>query len=308
MNGLELSRRYFSEVGLPLLRDRLGRELVRIAAGLVGPGSECWGYDDEISRDHDWGPGFCLWVKLDDMPTLGDTLARVYEQLPKEYLGYSPRVALPGEEGRVGVMAVEYFYKQYTGLDHPPGNLQEWAHIPTANLALVTNGEVFHDGPGWFSSWRRVLTAEYPNDLRLRQIAAKCMNAGQTGQYNLPRSYRRRDEFAWRYAQGLFCKEIAEMVFWLNSCYPPYYKWLLRGVRDLAILGEAVQKGIEQLLGANGLEAKMELIEDLCGQLAVQLRAQGLSQSSSDFLMDHGPQVQGNIKDTDIRCRFNAGF
>ena len=60
MQGLELSRRYF-EVCLPLLQEQAGDILPLCAVGLAGEGSECLGFDDATSRDHDWGPGFCIW-------------------------------------------------------------------------------------------------------------------------------------------------------------------------------------------------------------------------------------------------------
>ena len=34
----------------------------KIAVGIVGEGSHCFGYDDDISTDHDFVPGFCMWV------------------------------------------------------------------------------------------------------------------------------------------------------------------------------------------------------------------------------------------------------
>ena len=60
--GLDLCEAFFEEYGLPMLQSEFPAYLPYIAAGLVGEGSECFGFDDEISRDHDFGPGFCLWL------------------------------------------------------------------------------------------------------------------------------------------------------------------------------------------------------------------------------------------------------
>jgi len=49
MKGLELCEGYFREEGPPVLKREFGELFDRMAIGLVGDGSECYGYDDEIS-------------------------------------------------------------------------------------------------------------------------------------------------------------------------------------------------------------------------------------------------------------------
>ena len=61
MKGLELSKAFYEEYGKEMLEE-FPELLPYLAAGLAGSGSECFGYDDEISADHDLEPGFCIFL------------------------------------------------------------------------------------------------------------------------------------------------------------------------------------------------------------------------------------------------------
>ena len=82
MQGLELAKRYYEEVGRPMLERDFPELLPRLAAGLVGEGSECLGFDDAISQDHDFGAGFCLWFSAEDYNQYGNALQDAYDRLP----------------------------------------------------------------------------------------------------------------------------------------------------------------------------------------------------------------------------------
>ena len=91
MKGIELSRAFFEQYGRKMIENEFSEYADRIAAGLVGQGSERYGFDDEISRDHDNCAGFCLWISKEDDEKFGFELARAYRHLAGEYMGKHQR-------------------------------------------------------------------------------------------------------------------------------------------------------------------------------------------------------------------------
>ena len=301
MKGLALSESYYQAHGRPMILERFGNYAERIAAGLVGDGSECFGFDDEISRDHDWGPGYCIWLLPEDYEKISDSLCEAMAELPRTFAGYGPRAVSDWGEGRVGVFEIAQFYKAFTGLDHVPARLGEWLRLQECYLAACTNGKVFHDPFGEFTRWREELLKFYPEDVRLKKIAARCMTIAQFGQYNFMRCYKRGEYFALQYAETKFCHDAISLAFLLNRRYCPFFKWMHRGLKKLPILGEVLHSKISQIVTMTSHGAKEAVIEEICGILIDELRSQGLSVSSSSFLLDHGPIVQNNIKDEALR-------
>jgi len=245
---------------------------------------KCFGFDDELSRDHDWGPAFCLWLSDEDHERIGADLQRAYAELPATFMGFGPRRASPGEEWRVGVSRTTTFFRKFTGLDRPPATLPEWLRIPEHALAACTNGKVFCDPLSDFTRWRQALLNYYPEDVRLKKIASLCITIAQSGQYNFARSMRRQEMFSASYSVVKFCADAIALVFLLNRRYAPFYKWLHRAVQDLPIMGREVHERIGALLKAVEPEKQAEIMEVVSVLLADELRRQGLSDSPSDFL------------------------
>lgn len=280
MKGLDLSRAWFREAVFPELERTLPEALPRLAAGLAGEGSDCFGFDDAWSRDHDWGPRLCLWLPDGIEPRLAEAVAGFYDRLPPEYAGY----AVP--RSRTAVRTAGAFYRALIGRADAPRTAADWLAIPEPMLAAATNGEVFWDGDGGFSGVRAALLAYYPPDVRLRRLAEAAALAAQTGQYNHPRCLRRGETLAALNAKARFLESAAQLVFLLNGRYRPFYKWTYRAMRELPRLGGEAYRLMETLAGESGASAQ-EAIEALCAALIAELRRQALSDSASDFLMEH---------------------
>lgn len=306
MKGLDLAEEYYRTCGAAMIRERFGLFEERIAAGLAGPGSECFGFDDAVSRDHDWGPGFCLWLTDEDDTRIGVDLQNAYAQLPAAFMGFGPRRASPGEEWRVGVSRTSAFFRRFTGLESPPATLPEWLRIPEHALATCTNGKIFNDPLGEFTRRREALLAYYPEDIRLKKIASLCITIAQAGQYNFTRSLKRSEPFSAAYSALKFCTDAISLVFLLNRCYAPFYKWLHRAVRDLPLLGPPVHERVAVLLKTGGPAEKAQIMEAIAGLLIGEIRRQGLSNSPSDFLLDHAPLVHARISDPQLRQRLSV--
>jgi hypothetical protein len=303
MKGLELSERYFHEIGLPMLTSRFPDDIRRIACGLVGDGSECFGFDDKLSRDHDWGPGFCLWLTKGDMAIFGDELRSEYERLPRSFAGHGPRWTSTWGKDRIGVFEIGKFYRRFIGFEQAPEHLEDWLLIPEQALAAATNGVVFHDPLGEFSDIRHRLQLFYPEDVRLKKMAARCMSIAQAGQYNLKRCLQRGEHLAAHYAETKFCADAISLCFLLNRRYTPFYKWMHRALSGLPRLGDFMHARTASLVRCEDGEEKIALVEEICAELVAELVGESLTDSSSDFLLDHGPMIQSRIKDGRLRER-----
>ena len=164
LKGMELCRQYFEVFGRPMLQRNFALYLDHIACGLAGEGSECLGFDDHISPDHDFGPSFCIWTDLpDDMCA---KLQKAYDLLPKEFMGMK-RIVTPNGTDRTGVIKVTDFLRKFTGFDHVPNSSEEWQYTVDENLACAVNGSIFMDNSGFFTDIRQRLQVQ-PEDIRLR--------------------------------------------------------------------------------------------------------------------------------------------
>lgn len=304
-NGLSLSRRFF-EASLPTLNEHIPDIVACSAAGLVGEGSECLGVDDMLSRDHDWGAAFCLWVPDDILAAERERIEKAFALLPASFEGYPVRMSPEARMGRVGPLPLKGFYRRFLGLDRAPASWQEWRSIPEYHLCSCTNGAVFMDNGGAFTALREELQRYYPEDLRRKKIAARCMIMAQAGQYNLPRALQREETVTAMLAAARFAEAALSMAFLLNRRFMPFYKWAPRLAKGLPILGGAtahILQKLAQISWADHAQAEsaVNAIESLCSAIADELRRQALCTEPGSWLWPLGPAVQRGVKEPEIR-------
>ena len=170
---------------------------------------------------------------------------------------------------------------------------------------MTVNGEVFYDGPGAFTATRESLKKGYPEDVRLKKLAARCMGLAQTGQYNYLRSARRSQTVTCHVVLAKFIQEATGFVFLLNREFMPYYKWQQRRLRELPLLGKETADALEALVAAQNSKSAEEIsgmMEALCVKFADELRRQNLSTETDNFLALHGPMIQSKIRDERLRA------
>ena len=305
IKGLELSKKYFEEVYLPVIKSEFPEVFEKMAAGLAGEGSECFGFDDEISQDHDFGPSCCIWLSSEDYEKYGLNLQKRLNELPKEFLGFRALNVSEFGDGRRGILNMEDWFFKFLGDVKAPDNLYDWRLIPEELLATAVNGEIFMDNSGQFTKIRNDLEKYFPEDVRLNKIATRCMKIAQSGQYNLSRCLRRKEIVAAKMAEAEFIDESIHMIFLLNREYKLFYKWMHRKMRELPVLGEKIYASLKYLaeMSAEETTERVKIVENICKDIIKELKNQGIADKSinSDFLQDYGPQIQLKIKDEKLR-------
>ena len=299
MNMLEIDRAFYETYAAQAIAEAFPDYAGRIAAGLVGAGSECFGYDDETSRDHDVFVGFQLWLTDEDEEKIGFPLSALYDRLPREFMGAVAERRSRMGDGKLGVKRISDFYRQFTGSSGAPQSWRQWMALPSYALAQAVNGEVFSDPLGEFTRIRREIASGMPRDVRLKKIAARCALMAQSGQYNYSRCLAHGEEGAALLALSEFVKNAAELAFLLEGKHMPFYKWALRALRELP--GYApLEAQLSALL--RGDCDRVQTIEAVSAQFIETLKARDLTDGNWDFLEPHAFEVMERIEDPEIRA------
>lgn len=301
MKGLELSEKFYYEYGEKMIKENFADVEKYLAVGLAGSGSECFGFDDEISQDHDFEPGFCIFIPDEIDSKTEFQLERAYAKLPKEFMGYTRSPLNPVGGNRHGVIKISRFFEEKTGSKTADIPTVGWFCIAEQFPAEATNGKIFCDNLGVMTQLREKI-AYLPDDVRLKKLAGNILLMAQSGQYNYPRCIKRGETAAAQLAVGEFVNTALKVIFLLNKKYIPYYKWTFRALKDLGKLSD-LYGDLEYLISSDNTEAekKQEIIEKISARVIDELKTQALTKISSPNLEPHAYSVNDRIKDGEIR-------
>jgi len=306
MNGLELARGYYRDCGKPMLESGFSELLPYLAIGFVGSGSEHYGFDDDISRDHDYEPGFCIFLPGEDIVDRKTAfqLERAYAKLPKEYCGVIRQQISPVGGNRNGVIRTADFYLNAVGEPSAMLSTEQWLHLPDYALAEAVNGEVFCDPYGEFTAIRERLR-QMPEDIRLKRIAGNLLLMAQSGQYNYVRCLKHGEPEAAQFACREFVTATMKVFFLLHNRYLPYYKWGFRALRQLGDTAELADRLSNLLLSDHRdsavAEEKYNTIEHIASVVIDELMRRDMTSAVCGDLEKHAYSVNDKISDSSVR-------
>lgn len=254
-SNLERSRAFYENYGKEMIHSKFPEYEERIAVGLVGEGSDCFGFDDAISMDHDYEIGFCMWLLEADYKQIGDALSKEYENLICKHVGMDSQDLFL--QKRRGVFSINGFYDNLlkTALDYEESAKYVtadykdrecfvtyeqqmpnfWEQMEEQQLATAVNGEVFFDEAGVFSAVRKQLLDYYPEMVWRKKLAQSLHDFSQYAQSNYPRMMARMDIVASRLCVIKAVEKAMDIVYLLRKEFAPYYKWKKKGLEKMAL-------------------------------------------------------------------------
>ena len=290
--GMKLSKDFYEKYGRQMIEDKFPEYAGRIAVGKVGSGSECFGFDDDLSRDHDFGPGFSMWLTDEDYEKISEALSKEYDKILEEYISGKENIRSAYRnkkaEKRNGVRKISDFYLEHTGYPEGPLSERDYLSAEETGLAAAVNGEVFRDDLGEFTAIRNRLKMHYPEYIRLLKVAEYTTMLGREAQYNFERVSNRGDYTAAALMRDSAVRDALHLIYLLNDTYAPHEKWLRRGIEELPHISYV--GGLIDDIELSDIRDKDKIVryfEKLTFTILREIKDQGIVWGSSTFLPDY---------------------
>ena len=277
--GIPLSQQFFEEAVRPILTATFPG--LQYAAALIGPGSEVLGFDTVTSTDHHWGPRVMLFLSEEDFNALGSEIdARLSDELPHTFLGYSTNFGPPDEIGvrllqpidsgsvahRVELTTVPRWFTDYLGWNpQTEPTVSQWLTFPQHRLRAVTAGAVFHDDHSALTAARARL-AWYTHDLWLYVLAAQWQRIAEEEAF-MARCGDVGDELGSTLSAARLVKDIMRLCFLMKRQYAPYAKWFGSAFRQLSC-GDQLEPILRQAIRATNWHERQHALSSAYERVA----------------------------------------
>jgi hypothetical protein len=213
VSGRELSRRFYVEAVRPVLDSDFPG--LPHSAALLGRGSEVLGYDDAMSRDHNWEPRVVLFLTEEDQLRHGETIsATLGRKLPERFADHR-------SDHQVTTLRHYLRAQLDLDLDHEV-DVRDWLSISEQQLLMITAGAVYHDEVGLRVVRDRL--SYYPHDVWLYLMLAgwwrihpEANLAGRAGSVG--------DELGSSVIGAVLVRDLMRLCFLIERRYAPYAKW-----------------------------------------------------------------------------------
>jgi hypothetical protein len=290
MKGLGIAQDFYTEWGKDYLEKIFPELAKRVAIGRVF-GSDVIGADDEISKDHNWGPQFTIFLSADDYAEQGEKLLEAMNAAaPNPWKGF--RLDGAGDKS-VEVASIANWIETWIGFREQPGRNEDWGIVVKERIDGGTNearesilyflrhAAIWYDGSGEMSRWRESLHY-YPEKIWCIRLAEELFRVWQHGEYNFVQRVAKRDDpLAKTVCIGAFVDGVMRTVLLLNRDYTPYWKWLAHEFRKL----EAAQPYVpllEELASVRTSERQVEIVLKICGEIHQTMKNSGIVTEEGD--------------------------
>lgn len=273
MQGIELAKAFYEGVVRPWLAE--AHPGLRHDAGIFGYGSELLGFDDEMSRDHNWGPRVQLVVTEADFAAHAEAIVDGFDAVkPETFLGEPigyrsrphPPIVAGDALGRPGhgveVFTAAGIVRTRLALDtKAPLDALTWLSLPEQRLLELTAGDIFHHGLGELARLKETFS-RCPRDVTLYKLAAQWRRISDEQAF-VGRAGYVGDDLGSRIICSRLARDIMRICFLLEGQYAPYAKWFGSAFARLMSAGELLPM-LNATLAAESWEARQTLISKAC--------------------------------------------
>lgn len=286
MQGIELSRRFYTDVVAPFL-DAAAPGL-RHAAAITGYGSELLGFDDETSKDHNWGPRVHVYLSQADFNVQARLLLDAFAAAaPETFLGEPigwrsrPHPAANGRGAAGDIAHGLEFHVLERRLESELGlrrldrlSAIDWLGLPEQKLLAITAGAVFHDDDSRLTAIRAAL-AYFPDDVWYYRIACQWARIGEERAF-VGRTGQAGDDLGSRLVAARLVREIMALGFLVERRYAPYAKWFGTAFSRLPIAADLTPH-LHRALAADTWIVRGEALAAACQVLAETQKARNIA-------------------------------